>query len=185
MTTLWLVRHGQTDWNVERRYQGHSDTPLNAIGIEQAAQAAEALAGAHYAALYSSDLQRARVTAEAIGNRLGLEVLVDQRLREVHLGDWEGMLSTDIQEQYPVEWEMRRQNLLHARPPGGENIEELAARIWPVFDELAARHRGEHVIVVSHGMALATVLCRTQGVALNDARDLIPENAQPVPVVWE
>lgn len=185
MTELWLVRHGQTDWNLERRYQGHSDTPLNATGILQAERAAAALAGRRYTAIYSSDLQRARVTAEIIGRRLGMEVNIDPRLREVNLGVWEGMVVTDIQAQYPMAWEDRQNNRLHGRPPGGESVYDVATRIWPAVDDLAACHPNGALILVSHGLALATILCRTQGLPLENARDLIPDNAQPHCVIWD
>lgn len=185
MTELWLVRHGQTDWNLQRRYQGQTDPPLNATGLQQAELAGEALVGRHYAAIYSSDLQRARVTAEIIGRRLGMEVLVDSRLREVNFGKWEGMLVADIQTRYPVEWEARQQDRLHARPPGGESVQDVAARLWPAVDELAARHPHDTLILVSHGLALATILCRAQGLPLVCARDLIPDNAQPHCIVWD
>ncbi len=184
MTELWLVRHGQTDWNLERRYQGHSDTPLNATGLEQARLAAEALAGRSYTAIYSSDLTRARVTAESIARRLGMEVQIDPRLREVNLGVWEGMVVTDIQAQYPAEWEARQSNRLYGRPPGGESVHDVAARIWPAVDDLAARHPDGALILVSHGLALATILCRAQGLPLETARELIPDNAQPHCVLW-
>ena len=136
MTELWLVRHGQTDWNLQRRYQGQTDPPLNATGLQQAELAGEALVGRRYAAIYSSDLQRARVTAEIIGRRLGMEVFVDSRLREVSFGKWEGMLVADIQTRYPVEWEARQQDRLYARPPGGESVQDVAARIWPAREVL-------------------------------------------------
>lgn len=189
MSELWLVRHGQTDWNLERRYQGHSDTPLNATGLEQAALAAESLAaaltGRRYAAICSSDLRRARTTAEVIGRRLGMEVILDPRLREAHFGIWEGMLGADIQSRYPAEWEARRLDLQHARPPGGENVQDVADRIWPAVDEWVARYAGAPLIVVSHGLALGTIFCRVQGLPLSSARDLIPDNAQAHCIRWE
>lgn len=189
MNDLWLVRHGQTDWNLERRYQGHSDTPLNAAGLEQAARAAEVLAvemlaGHRYAAIYTSDLQRARTTAEIIGRRLGMTIHIDSRLREVNLGAWEGMIVTDIQARYPAEWEARQQDRLYARPPGGESTFDVAARVLPAVDDLMARHAGGSLILVSHGLALATVLCQAQGLPLESARELIPDNAQAQRVIW-
>ena len=200
MSELWLVRHGQTDWNLERRYQGHSDTPLNATGLEQAALAAASLTavsltavsltavsltGRRYAAIYSSDLRRVRTTAEIIGQVLGMEVILDPRLREVNFGVWEGMLAADIEARYPVEWEARRLDLQHVRPPGGESVQDVADRIWPAIDELSARHSGAPLILVSHGLALATVLCRVQDAPLASARSLIPDNAQARCVEWE
>lgn len=184
MNELWLVRHGQTDWNLERRYQGHSDTPLNAAGLEQAARAAEMLTGRRYAGIYTSDLQRARITAEIIGRRLGIAIQIDPRLREVNLGAWEGMLVTDIQARYPAEWEARQQDRLHARPPGGESTLDVAARVLPAVDDLVAHHPDGPLILVSHGLALATVLCWAQGLPLENARDMIPDNAQAHRIAW-
>lgn len=96
MTRLILVRHGETDWNVEGRYQGHSDVPLNARGRAQAARLAEALRGSDIRAIYSSDLARARETAEALAHATRLAVQHDPRLREIDQGDWEGMLFLEI-----------------------------------------------------------------------------------------
>ncbi|MCS6827860.1 MAG: histidine phosphatase family protein [Caldilinea sp.] len=184
MTEFWLVRHGQTDWNLQGRYQGQADPPLNETGVQQAQAVAEALTGRCYAALYSSDLERARVTAGIIARRLGLEVIVDPRLREVNQGAWEGLLVTEIQERYPLEWEARQRDRLHFRAPGGESIEDVAARIWTAMDDIARCHPHKAVIVVSHGLALATMLCRVQDIPLAQARELIPNNAEIVRLEW-
>src|SRR6185437_6606991 len=91
MTTLLLVRHGETDWNAERRYQGHADVPLNDRGVEQARELAEQLAGERIDAIYSSDLSRAHATAEIVGERLGVPVVTDPDLREIDVGAVEGL----------------------------------------------------------------------------------------------
>jgi len=185
MTELWLVRHGQTDWNVQGRYQGQADPPLNATGLAQAERAAEALAGRAYGAIYTSDLQRARVTAEIIGRHLGMEVLVDARLREVNQGAWEGMLSTEIQTHYAGEWAARQRDRLHFRPPGGgESAHDVASRLWAAVDDLVARAPAEPLILVSHGLSLATLICRAANLPLTQAFDLIPDNAQPHCIDW-
>lgn len=185
MTELWLVRHGQTDWNVQGRYQGQADPPLNATGLEQATRAAEALAGRAYTAIYTSDLERARVTAEIIGRRLGMDVFVDVRLREVNQGAWEGMLSTEIQARYAGEWAARQRDPLHFRPPGGgESVTDVAARLWAFIDELVTHAPDGPLILVSHGLALATLVCRARGLPLAQAFDLIPENAQAHRIEW-
>uniref|UniRef100_A0A7C1FHK5 Histidine phosphatase family protein n=1 Tax=Caldilinea aerophila TaxID=133453 RepID=A0A7C1FHK5_9CHLR len=185
MTEFWLVRHGQTDWNQQGRYQGQADPPLNETGLQQAQAAAERLAGRRYAALYSSDLERARVTAEIIGKRLGLAVIIDPRLREVNQGAWEGLLVTEIQERYPVEWEARQRDRLQFRAPGGgESVQDVAMRIWATMDEIARRHPHDAVIVVSHGLALATMLCRVRNISLAQARELIPDNAEVLRIEW-
>ncbi len=184
MSEMWLVRHGQTDWNLERRYQGHSDTPLNATGLAQAELAAASLVGGRYAAIYSSDLHRARTTAETIARRLGMEVILDPRLREVNFGAWEGLVSAEIQARFPAEWNARMTDPQHARPSGGESVQDVAERMWAALDEFTARHAGQPLIIVSHGLALATVRCRVEGAPLAEARALIPDNAQALRVEW-
>jgi broad specificity phosphatase PhoE len=91
MTTLLLVRHGETDWNAERRWQGHADVPLNERGRDQAERLAEELENARVDAVYSSDLSRARETAEIVGARLGVPVVLDPALREIDVGSREGL----------------------------------------------------------------------------------------------
>lgn len=184
MTEFWLVRHGQTDWNLQGRYQGQADPPLNETGLQQAQVAAERLAGRRYAALYSSDLERARVTAEIIGKYLGLTVIIDPRLREVNQGAWEGLLVTEIQERYPLEWEARQRDRLRFRAPGGESVQDVATRVWAAMDEIAWRHPHDAVIVVSHGLALATMLCRGRNIPLVQAQELIPDNAEVLHIEW-
>jgi broad specificity phosphatase PhoE len=184
MTEIWILRHGQTDWNVEGRYQGQADRPLNAVGLAQAEAAAAQLQGKCFAAIYSSDLQRARVTAEIIAGQLGLPVQVDRRLREVNQGEWEGMLTADIQQRYAEEWAERRADRLHAAPPGGESLAQVAARVLEGLYAIAQRHPEQRILIVSHGLALAVVLCAAAGAPLTEAFHRIPENAQPMIVNW-
>jgi len=99
--TLLLARHGETDWNRERRWQGHSDTPLNDAGREQARALALELADERLDALYSSDLARSAETAEIVGGALGLAVRLDRRLREVDVGEWSGLTRGEVEERYP------------------------------------------------------------------------------------
>ena len=147
MTEIWIVRHGQTDWNVEGRYQGQADRPLNAVGLAQAQQAAEQLRRRDFAAIYSSDLQRARVTAEIIAGQLGLPVQVDRRLREVNQGEWEGLLTADIEQRYAEEWAERRADRLHAAPPGGESLAQVAARVLEGVSDIAQRHPEQRILI--------------------------------------
>jgi len=183
-TRLWLVRHGQTDWNLEGRYQGQVDLPLNAAGWDQARALLTELTGAQFAALYSSDLRRARDTAAVIGEYLDLPVQIDERLREVRLGEWEGMLFEDIKAQYPREWQARQEDPLNARPPGGEALVEVAARAWTAADDLARIYAGSNVIVVAHGLSLAVIRVRALGLPLSVAYEHVPENGRPERVDW-
>jgi broad specificity phosphatase PhoE len=189
MTHLWLVRHGQTDWNAQGRWQGQTPDapPLNATGLAQAQAAAEQLAvqdGLTFAAIYSSDLLRARQTAEAIAQRLGLPIHLDPRLREVHLGAWEGMLGEDVALRYVAELDERRRDPVHSRPPQGETVFELAARVGQALDDIAQAHPHANVIVVSHGLAIAAVLCLANGRPLEQVFAQIPDNAAPQIITW-
>ncbi len=192
MTYLWLVRHGQTDWNVQGRWQGQTPDapPLNAAGLAQAEAVAEQLAaqasqdGLAFAAIYSSDLLRARQTAEIIARRLGLPVQLDARLREVHLGVWEGMLGDEVALRYVAELEARRRDPVHSRPPQGESVYEVAARVGQTFDAIARAHPDQHVIVVSHGLALAAGLCLAEGRPLAEVFTRIPDHAVAQVVRW-
>jgi alpha-ribazole phosphatase len=184
MTHFYLVRHGQTDWNNEGRYQGQADTPLNTSGKEQARRLAGHFTGINVDAIYSSDLQRTRRTAEAIGEKLSLPVRLDDRLREINHGVWEGMLYTDIVKRYESEIKERETNPLTARAPGGESVSEVAGRVLAAADDIAHRHPGETVILVSHGLALAVLVCAGHGYPLTKVFDHIPANAQPDLIAW-
>jgi broad specificity phosphatase PhoE len=141
MTTLLFVRHGETDWNAERRWQGHADVPLNERGREQAYALAESLAEARIHAVYASDLKRARETAEAVGARLGIEVAVDPDLREIEVGSREGLTNDEVGDRL---WD-------------GELHEAHAARILAAVERIAERHPGERVLVVTHGGSMRRV----------------------------
>jgi probable phosphoglycerate mutase len=181
---LWLVRHGQTDWNLEGRYQGQTDVPLNASGWEQARALTAQLEGRQIAAVFSSDLRRARDTAGVVAERLGLPVRVDVRLREIRLGEWEGMMFADIQARYPAEWQARQADPLNARPPGGESVVEVAARASAAADDVARAFPAQEVAVVAHGLSLAVLRVRALGLPLGAAYEHVPENGRPERVEW-
>jgi broad specificity phosphatase PhoE len=185
MTTFWLVRHGQTDWNVESRWQGHADPPLNSLGIKQTRILAEGLANVHFDAIFSSDLDRAYETACAVGDRQGGKVQIEARLREINLGEWEGLTSEEIRRRYPAEWQDRQLNPLEARAPGGESLLEMAERVIPAITDIARMHPNDLVLIVSHGLALAAVICHAQGRPLTEAFDTIPDNAVPISIEWD
>ena len=154
MTTLILVRHGETDWNAERRWQGHSDPKLNDAGREQARRLAGELARVD--ALYSSDLARARETAEIVARTIGVEVRFDERLRERGFGAWEGLTMEEIESSYPDD----QRRWLAGTGPGArdaEPFEAFAERVGSFVDEIGQRHAGEEVLVVAHGGTIRVV----------------------------
>ncbi|HWQ03841.1 MAG TPA: histidine phosphatase family protein [Longilinea sp.] len=184
MATLWLVRHGQTEWNLEGRYQGQADVPLNAAGLLQAQTLAAELSGQPFDAIYSSDLQRARVTAEIIGWSLNLPVHTDVRLREINQGQWEGKIYRDLQNCYSEEMLARRKNPYGFRPPDGETAGEVLLRVIKVADEIAAAYPNGRIVIVSHALALAALFCKAKGLPLLEVYDHLPHNAHPKIVQW-
>jgi probable phosphoglycerate mutase len=141
-----LVRHGQSTWNATGRWQGHADAPLSELGRAQAASAVAALPKVD--AVWSSDLARARETAEILGAGLGLEVRVDARFRERDAGAWTGLTRPQIDAGWP--------NYLieHKRPAGFEHDEEVIARVLEGLAEVHLTHAGGEVLVVAHGGVL-------------------------------
>jgi alpha-ribazole phosphatase/probable phosphoglycerate mutase len=158
---LFLVRHGQTDWNIARRFQGQSDVPLNQTGIKQAKALAGQLSAQHIDALYSSDLQRALETAKVISGLSGYkpDLHSDSRLREINFGDWEGLTYKEIKEKYPTALAERENDIYKNAPPNGETLEQLCARVRSMLDELYAKHKDQTVLVVAHGGVLQILLC--------------------------
>lgn len=185
MIRYCLVRHGQTDWNLEGRYQGQSDVPLNENGRLQARTLAQLLQGQNFTAVYTSDLQRARETAEIAAAIFGLTAIPDLRLREIHQGEWEGQLVEVIKALYAGLWQQRSVDPASIRPPGGETVEEVARRVYAALDDIARQHSAGPVLVVSHGLALATVICRVRNISIGQAYTVIPDNAKPLWVEWE
>ena len=151
---LLLIRHGQSVWNAENRWQGQADPPLSPLGEEQARDAAERLAGLEFTGLVSSDLARARRTAEIIGEALGLPVQVEPGLREIDVGEWTGFTRAEIDAGWPGEladWSEGRSE----SPPGGESRTDLAARAQSSVRRLAAdAPPGATLLVVTHGALL-------------------------------
>jgi probable phosphoglycerate mutase len=155
VTTLLIARHGETDWNRERRFQGHADPPLNEVGREQARELAKTLAGSDVAAVYASPLARARETAEIVAAELGLPVETRSALREVDVGSWQGLTRDEVSRLYPEAF--RRWLELGRGWDGGETYEELGQRVVSDLLRLAAKHRGERILVVTHGGPLRAV----------------------------
>jgi broad specificity phosphatase PhoE len=170
MTTLILVRHGETDWNRDGRWQGHADAPLNERGREQARRLAAELAGEDVAAVYSSDLSRARETADIIAERLGRDVSVDPRLREVHVGSWSGLTMPEIEERFPAEFARWRSGDAGHSFADGETYAAMGERVVAAVEEIAAQHPGEQVVIVLHGGPVRSVLAHAAGITYEEQR---------------
>jgi probable phosphoglycerate mutase len=176
-TRILLIRHGETDWNATGRLQGHSDTPLNAVGREQARRAARRLAGEPVRALYSSDLARSFETATIIGQELGLLVMTSPQLRERRYGVWEGLTSAEIQARYPEQFAEWRARSTDFAPPQGETITQLLTRAFTALQTIACRHVGEVVVVITHGGLCYVLLNHILGSVNGDRREFTFGNA--------
>jgi broad specificity phosphatase PhoE len=145
-TTILLARHGETDWNFERRVQGHSDRPLNERGRAQARALADELEGEQIDAVYASDLVRAHETARLVAERIGLGVTVLPELREKNFGSWEGLTDREVLSRFPD---------AHRGAWGdGETSEDVDSRVVEALHRIAAAHPEGRVLVVAHGGAL-------------------------------
>jgi broad specificity phosphatase PhoE len=162
MTTLLLIRHGESDWNAEQRWQGHSDRRLTERGREQARELAEQLADVTVDAVYCSDLLRARETAEILAEPKGLEVRPLTALREIDVGEWSGLTWPELEERFP-----EAVGRYHETGRGwehGEWHDEMAARVLAAVREIAGTHPDETVLVVGHGGPIRAVLAHADGV---------------------
>jgi 2,3-bisphosphoglycerate-dependent phosphoglycerate mutase len=153
-TRIIAVRHGETEWNVATRIQGQLDVGLNERGLWQARRTARALQREDIAALYSSDLARARSTAHALGALNGLAVQPDRGLRERGFGVFEGKTFAEIEAEHPEEARRWRQRDLYFEPAGGESLTTFYARVVGTFTRLAQSHPGEQIAVFAHGGVL-------------------------------
>ncbi|MGH8064320.1 MAG: histidine phosphatase family protein [Candidatus Entotheonellia bacterium] len=177
VTRILLVRHGETDWNATGRIQGHSDTPLNAAGHEQARRVAQRLAREPVRALYSSDLARAFQTATAIGQTLGLTVVTSPRLRERQYGVWEGLTAAEIQARFPEQFAEWRARSTDFAPPQGETRSQLLTRALAEIQAIARRHAREVVVVVTHGGFCYVLINHILGSVDGDRREFTFGNA--------
>lgn len=178
MTRICFVRHGETDWNVELRMQGHVDIPLNANGQAQAGAVGRCFAGGMHAdALYSSDLLRARQTAQPIADALGLPIVPFVALRERNYGHCEGLVMAEIRERFAEDaLAMKRRDPDHV-PLGGESRRQHQERIRACVSELVRRHPAQTLVAVTHGGVLDVVYRLANGLPVEAPRDYPIGNA--------
>ncbi len=167
-TTIVLVRHGETDWNRDNRFQGHADPPLNDAGRAQARTLASELKTQTYGAAYTSPLRRAAETAAIITSELRLEAVPDPALKEVDLGPWSGLTRTEVEERYP-EGFARWLEYGHGWDDG-ETYDELGERVVTGLLNIGARHSGTPVLAVTHGGPMRSALAAAEGVPFDVAR---------------
>jgi broad specificity phosphatase PhoE len=171
-TTLLLARHGQSDWNAARRWQGFADRPLDERGRAQAEELADRLAEIPIDAVYSSDLQRARDTATAVARRQGLEPTELQALREVNVGSWEGLTREDAETRFPEGF--RRWQNGGTGWDDGETYGEMSRRVIGAVREIAERHPGGRLLVVAHGGPIRAIHAAALGLDVEAYRRVRP-----------
>jgi broad specificity phosphatase PhoE len=169
VTELLLVRHGETDWNAQQRWQGQGvdDPPLNAAGVAQAEALAESLRGEHLAAVYSSDLRRALETAEIVAAMLELDVVPLPGLREIDVGSWSGLTRTQLEERFPEQLARHRESW-GSGWEGGERIEDLTTRVVEAIQRIAADHPDDRVLAVTHGGVIRALTAHALAVPFTD-----------------
>ncbi|MDO8436932.1 MAG: histidine phosphatase family protein [Nitrosomonadaceae bacterium] len=177
VSRIILLRHGETVWNRENRIQGHLDSPLSDAGIAQAEALAQRLTGETFAALYSSDLGRARETAERIAARTDHRIILDPALRERNLGILQGLIRAEARVLHPEIYTRYRTFDPDCVIPGGENALHFIARVAAAFSGIANRFPGKAVVVVTHGGVLDVMYRHASGVPLHGARTAPLPNA--------
>ena len=183
-TRILALRHGETAWNKDTRLQGHLDIPLNDTGRWQADRAAATLREEPIAAVYASDLSRARDTAQAIAQSHGLPVGLHLGLRERAFGDFQGKTWEELETHHPEAARAWRQRIPDFAPGGGETLLQLRQRVEATFNELAARHLGEQIVIVAHGGVLDIVYRAATRLELQAPRTWLLANAAINRLLW-
>lgn len=156
--SIYLVRHGETDWNREGIYQGQVDTTLNQKGKCEAERLGVALKDIKFSRIYSSDLLRARETAEIINKYLNIPIFYRAELREMNFGRWTGISIFDMEKVDPELFRKWQDNPWDVSPPGGETFKELTERVIKIIDEIFSIHRDENILVVSHAGPIKAII---------------------------
>ncbi len=164
---LYLVRHGETNWNAVGKFQGHSDVPLSEVGRRQATRLAQYLKNIKIDVVLASDLKRALETAQIISGKPADEIITDHNLREINFGHWEGLTYDEINASYGEILQKWRKEPLNTRIPGGEVFSEVAERTTAAVQKIIDQYPNKNVLVVSHGAAIRAIICSIMGIDLN------------------
>lgn len=157
---IYIIRHGQTDWNADGRWQGQEDVPLNGEGLLQARHLAKFLAARPIRHIFSSDLRRAMQTAQPLADALNLRVETDRRLREIHVGIFQGLTGDEVAARYPLQYAAFNSDKLNYVVPEGESRKQLQTRAFAAWEELVATAQGPEIALVSHGGTIKLLMQR-------------------------
>jgi alpha-ribazole phosphatase len=167
LTKVIFIRHGQTFWNKEKKYQGHTDISLNETGFKQAELVGKRLAGEKINAIYCSDLLRACQTAECIAQHHALPIIRKKELREINFGVWEGLTYHEIMETWPQILSTMYSQPGETCPPQGESFDKVRQRVMRALQQCITKHQNETIVIVSHGGTMRVILCAALGIGLD------------------
>ncbi|MCS6940778.1 MAG: histidine phosphatase family protein [Roseiflexaceae bacterium] len=167
-TAIWLIRHGQTLLNKQRRYQGRIDSPLTPFGVRQAQALARRLRRIPFTVAVISPCERVRATAAAVIQGRVVSVVEDARWSETNHGRWEGLTYAEVRALFPDEALARFADALHGRPQGGESLADVNARVLEAWRSLLHDYRGGRILVVTHAVPIQLILCSITGLAPTD-----------------
>jgi broad specificity phosphatase PhoE len=168
MTRLYIIRHGETYWNTEKRMQGHLDSELTETGKRQARLLSEALADIEFDAIYSSSSGRTMETARIIAGKRSTPIIPLDSLKEINLGEWEGRVFTDVEKRYPEQYKNFWENPHLYIPAGGEEFSDVKNRAADTLLELVNRHEGGNIMLVTHTVTLKTIMTIIENKELKD-----------------
>lgn len=164
MTRLYLIRHGETEWNATSKVQGTTDTKLNEKGLIQAEQVAKRLADENITAIYTSSLTRAKQTAERISQKLNIEATELHNFREICLGPWQGLTIDEIKENYSEHYRIYREEPAEFNMPGAETFLQVAERFCNEINNIITENKGGSIAIVSHGAAIKAAVISILGI---------------------
>lgn len=173
---VYLVRHGETVWNAEMRFQGHSDISLTDQGKLQASALGKRLQREQFSSFYASDLGRAFETASIIASHHKLEVHQEPAFREINFGNWEGLTFEQIKEQYAEAAAKWWKEPFTNQVPGGESLEEVVERSMMALQKICQRHKGQNILIATHGGVIRSIICQVLGIDLNEYWRLRQDN---------
>ena len=177
MTSIVLIRHGETDWNIEGRYQGQADPPLNSQGVLQAQQLTLELQNSGIEVIYTSPLLRTRQTAQLLSDQLGVPQFDEPRLMEIHQGDWQTRLRSEIENLYPELFNAWETDPWQVTPPGGEHLSEVQSRVDDALDDILSTDTNQKIGLVTHRIPIALIKVRFQSMEPDIVRTLHLPNA--------
>ena len=169
-TTFYLIRHGESETNRRRVFTGWKNFPLTDLGVTQAKLVAAALPRVDL--IYSSDLDRAVMTARQIGNRFSIPILLSKNLREINAGAWEGLSYDKLMERYPDSYDTWVTDIGHAQPDGGESVKQMSDRVLSALRELADRYPGKKICIVTHATPIRAIRCVAERGNVDDLKDI-------------